>query len=128
MRSIHVLRVVGIDTDHLSNIYHDILKMIHATPPHPKNPEKYQDFNFFNRSCTTLIRDGLRKYGHKRIRGVLPRDFFISAATVLNQANELITQLYERPQLKVPEAPYSQTTIPLNPMNWIRLKNLPKMN
>ncbi|MEA1880869.1 MAG: hypothetical protein U9N31_00475 [Candidatus Marinimicrobia bacterium] len=127
MRSIHVLRIERIDTIHLSDIFHDMLKSIHTTPVHPRNPEKYRDFNFFNRSCTTIIRDGLRKYGFQKIRGVLPRDFFISAAMVLGQVNELNTRLYKRPQLKVPEAPFSQTTTPLNPMNWIRLKNLRSM-
>jgi hypothetical protein len=103
------------------------LKTIHATPPHPDNPEKYRGFNFYNRSCTTLIRDGLRRYGFQKITGFLPRDFFISAALAMVKAQEkmdITVQLYKRPQLKVPEAPFSKKTPPMNPKNWIRLSKL----
>ena len=46
MRTIHVLRVEGIDEASLSNIFNEELKVIHNTEPHPKSPEKYKDFNF----------------------------------------------------------------------------------
>ena len=46
MRTIHVLRVEGIDEATLANIFHEELKVIHNTDPHPENPEKYKDFNF----------------------------------------------------------------------------------
>ncbi len=130
MRTIHVIRIEGLDTDRLSEIYHDELKTIHATLPDPKKPEKYPDFSFFNRSCTTIIRDGLRTYGFQKINGFLPRDFFISAVWEIVKAQSkmgLTIRLYIRPQLKVPEAPYSQKTPPMNPKNWIRLNQLPNM-
>ena len=130
MRGIHVIRLEGIDADCLSGIYHNELKTIHATTPHPDYPEKYKDFSFYKRSCTTLIRDGLRQYGFKKITGFLPRDFFISAAMSLMKAQkemDLTVQLYNRPQLKVPEAPFSKNSFPMNPMNWIRLKKLQGM-
>jgi len=88
MRTIHVIRVEGMDTDRLAEINHHELKKIHATPPNPKEPEKYRDFNLLKRSCTTIIRDSLRKYGFSRIKGILPRDFFISAAWELIKAQE----------------------------------------
>lgn len=83
MRTIHVLRIAGLDVKKLSEIYHYELGIIHSRPVNPMKPEKYKDFNFFNRSCTTIIRDGLRKYGFKNISGILPRDLFVSAAYTL---------------------------------------------
>ena len=130
MRGIHVIRLEGIDADRLSEIYHNELNTIHATPPNPDQPEKYRDFSFYKRSCTTLIRDGLLKYGFQKIKGLLPRDFFISAAVSLMKTQKemgLTVQLYNRPQLKVPEAPYSKNSFPMNPMNWIRLKKMQGM-
>ncbi|MBC8344758.1 MAG: hypothetical protein ISR82_07560 [Candidatus Marinimicrobia bacterium] len=130
MRGIHVIRLEGIDADRLSGIYHDELNIIHATPSNPDHPEKYRDFSFYKRSCTTLIRDGLQKYGFQKINGFLPRDFFISAAMSLMKAQKKMgftVQLYNRPQLKVPEAPYSRNSLPMNPMNWTRLKKLKGM-
>ena len=130
MRTIHVIRVEGMDTDRLAEINHHELKKIHATPPNPKEPEKYRDFNLLKRSCTTIIRDSLRKYGFSRIKGILPRDFFISAAWELIKAQEtfgLKVCLYRRPQLKVPEAPFSKQTPLLNLINRIHLAKLPAM-
>ncbi len=127
MRTIHVIRVEGMDTDRLAKINHHELKKIHATPPDPKKPEKYRDFNFLKRSCTTIIRDSLKKYGFSKIKGILPRDFFISAALELIKAQETFgikVQLYKRPQLKVPEAPFSKQTPILNPINWIHSSKL----
>ncbi len=111
----------------LAKINHHELKKIHATPPDPKKPEKYRDFNFLKRSCTTIIRDSLKKYGFSKIKGILPRDFFISAALELIKAQETFgikVQLYKRPQLKVPEAPFSKQTPILNPINWIHSSKL----
>jgi len=130
MRTIHVIRVEGLDTDRLAEINHHELKKIHATPPDPKEPEKYRDFNFLKRSCTTIIRDSLKKYGFSSIKGILPRDFFISAALELIKAQETFdikVKLYKRAQLKVPEAPFSKQTPILNPINWVRSSKLPKM-
>jgi len=128
MRSIHVIRVEGIDVKWLAGIYHDELKTIHDAPSNPASPEKYKDFSFFNRSCTTIIRDGLRKYGFQKINGFLPRDFFISAAWEIWKAQKTLglkIRLYKRPQLKVPEALFSKKTLLLNPRNWVRLRKLP---
>ncbi|MBT3477961.1 MAG: hypothetical protein HOD10_07205 [Candidatus Marinimicrobia bacterium] len=130
MRSIHVIRVEGLDTERLAGIYHNELKLIHETPVYPENPEKYRDFSFFNRNCTTIIRDGLRKYGFNKVSGILPRDFFISTTWEMVNAQkrqDLNIHLYKRPQLKVQEAPYSQLTPPINPMNWVRKFRLSKM-
>jgi hypothetical protein len=113
MRSIHVLRIRGMDIKRLSNILDEELDIIHTTSVNPKKPEKYADFSFFTRSCSTIIRDSLIKYGFKNIDGTLPRHLFIS--TVFNiykqrDINGIELELYTMPQLKVPEAPLSAMT------------------
>ena len=130
MRSIEVIRITGINTEKLSKIYYDTLNKIFETPTNPKNPEKYRDFSIFRNSCTTMIRDGLQTYGLKQIRGVLPRDFFISAAWEILKAREsmgLNVKIFTLPQLKVPEAPYSKKTPIFNPKNWIRNRKISNM-
>jgi hypothetical protein len=125
MRTVHVLRIEGLKTGRLSEIYHNRLKAIHATPPDPKKPEKYKDFNMFTRNCATLIRDGLRKYGFSQIRGILPRELFVSAAYHFRKLEEegvLKTELIKMKQLKVPEAPYSAGVPILNPINRGRIQ------
>ena len=117
MRTVHVLRIRGMDTKRLSNILDEELEIIHNTPINPKKPEKYADFSIFSRSCSTIIRDGLRKYGLKNINGILPRDLFVS--TIFNvykqrQDMGINLELYSMPQLKVPESPYSVMTPLLN--------------
>ena len=100
-----------------------MLKAIHATPPNPKRPERYKDFNIFTRNCATIIRDGLRKYGFSQIRGILPRELFISAAyhfRKLEAEGAARTELIRMKQLKVHEAPYSAGVPILNPINRIR--------
>lgn len=117
MRSIHVLRIRGMDTKRLSSILNEELDIIHNTPVNPKKPEKYADFSFFTRSCSTIIRDGLRKYGFKNINGILPRDLFVSTVYNVNQQRHNMgvdLELYTMPQLKVPEAPYSVMTPLMN--------------
>ncbi len=117
MRSIHVLRIRGMDTDRLSSILNEELDIIHQTPVDPKKPEKYTDFSFFTRSCSTIIRDGLIKYGFKNINGILPRDLFVSTVYNIHQQQEnmgINLELYTMPQLKVPEAPYSVLTPLMN--------------
>ena len=128
MRGIHVIRLEGIDADRLSGIYHNELKTIHATTPHPDYPEKYKDFNFFNRSCTTILRDGLRKYGLKKIKGIFPRDFFTSAATICLGIQELNSTLFTMPQLLVKEAPPSVSTPLMNPCNYYQFRKLRYQN
>lgn len=124
MRTIHVLRVEGIDETRLSNIYLEELETIHQSDPHPKDPEKYKDFNFFNRSCTTIIRDGLRKYGLKKISGIFPRDFFVNASSICLKIKEFKTSLFTMPQLMVDEAPRSMPTPFMNVCNYYKFIKL----
>lgn len=117
MRTIHVLRIKGMDTDRLSSILNNELEIIHNTPVNPKKPEKYADFSIFSRSCSTIIRDSLLKYGFKNINGILPRDLFVN--TIYNVYHQRQTmgidlELYTMPQLKVPEAPHSVMTPLMN--------------
>ena len=128
MRTIHVLRVEGINEASLSNIFNEELKVIHNTDPHPKSPEKYKDFNFFHRSCATILRDGLRKYGLKKIKGVFPLDFFASAATICSGIQELKSTLFTMPQLLVKEAPPSVTIPFMNPCNYYQFRKLRYQN
>lgn len=123
MRTIHVLRIQGLDTEQISRLYHDELKTILNAPLNPKNAEKYCDFSIFTRNCTTIIRDGLRRYGIRRIRGILPRDLFANATYHFLKAKKegaLKVRRFAMKQLKVPEAPYSRMTPLLNPINRIR--------
>jgi hypothetical protein len=128
MRSIHVVRVQGLDTEALAAFYRAELERIHATPPHPKKPEKYRDFSFFKRSCTTIIRDGLRRLGFTEIAGLFPRDLFVSAAYALQRAEGLEVSIFRRPQLRVPEAPPSVITPLLNVKNRFKVRYLKYRN
>ena len=117
MRTVHVLRIRGMDTKRLSNILDEELEIIHNTPINPKKPEKYADFSIFSRSCSTIIRDGFRKFGLKNITGILPRDLFVSTIfNVYKQRRDMgiNLELYSMPQLKVPESPYSVMTPVIN--------------
>ncbi len=125
MRSIDVIHIEGMDTEKLSGIYHDTLTKIHTAPVNPDAPEKYRDFNFLKNSCTTMIRDGLRRYGFSSLNGILPRDFFVAAAWAMVRAEtalNLKVRFYTRPQLKVDEAGFSKQTPLINPKN--RIKNI----
>ncbi len=127
MRTIHVLRIEGLDTNNLSRIYHKELDIIKNTPVNPKKPHKYKDINIFTRNCATIIRDGLKKCGYPKISGIFPRDVFISASHNLFKAqnrNNLKVELFRLNQLKVPEASYSTHSIILNPINITRNYNL----
>jgi len=127
MRTIHVLRIEGIDTDHLSDFYKNALWDI-LNSPDPDRPEKYRDYNVFLRSCVTVIRDGLRDYGFRNLRGIFPRDFFINAAYNLLRLNGhggMRVELLRMKQLNVPEAPYSALTFIMNPVNRLLKRKLP---
>ena len=124
MRGIHVIHIEGIDTDKLYKIFMEELKIIHNTPPKPDNPEDYPDFHAIKRSCTSIVRDGLRKYGFAKVKGVVPRDFFINAAYVLKKEQDLKVNVYKMPQLIVLECPSSKLTFLLNIKNWFRAKTL----
>ncbi|MDP7037212.1 MAG: hypothetical protein QF453_04700 [Candidatus Marinimicrobia bacterium] len=124
MRTIHVLRVEGIDDKLLSKIYREELEEIKNSEPHPRNSKLYKDFSFFNRSCTTIIRDGLRKYGLKKVRGIFPRDFFVHTAWICSKIKELKTSFFTLPQLLVKEAPPSVSSPIMNPCNYFRFRKL----
>jgi hypothetical protein len=128
MRTVHVLRIQGLHTARLSKIFHDELKTILNTPVHPHRPWKYRDFNMFTRSCTTIIRDGLRACGFPEIRGIAPRDLFVNASYHLYKLaknKRLKISRFSMKQLKVPEAPYSAMAPLLNPFNIFRNRRLP---
>ena len=120
MRSVHVLHIEGVDTDILCNILMDELEVIHNTPAKPGSPEDYPDFHFIKRSCTSIVRDGLRKYGYKNLKGVIPRDFFVNVSYNLTKETSLITRLYKMPQMVVSECPQSKPTFLFNILNWHR--------
>ena len=124
MRGIHVLHIEGIDTDKLYNILKEELDIIHNTLPKPDKPEDYPDFHVIKRSCTSIVRDGLREYGFKKVKGVVPRDFFVNSAYNLKNEKNLKVNIYKMPQLIVPECPPSKQTCLLNIKNWFRVKTL----
>ncbi|MBU0529248.1 hypothetical protein KKF86_05780 [bacterium] len=124
MRGIHVLHVEGIDTDKLFKILKEELDIIHNTPPKPEEPENYPDFHVIKRSCTSIVRNGLRKYGFKKVKGVVPRDFFVNAAYNLQKEKGLKVKIYKMPQLLVPECSPSKPTFLFNIKNWFRVKTL----
>jgi hypothetical protein len=127
MRSVHVLEVEGLPADRLSRFYHHEIERILNTPCDPRNPGEYPDFKLFTRNCTTIIRDGLRQAGFPMIRGIFPRDLFVSTAHHLlkgERAASIKTKLFKMKQLEVPEAPESTVPWPVNPINLLRLRRL----
>jgi hypothetical protein len=123
MRTIHVLRLQGIDTQRLANIFDDELRVIHERGGTGRNPEKYAAFNLFTRSCATIIRDGLVRYGFTGIRGIFPRDVFVSAAWYFSSRGkkpDIGWSRETRGQLMVPEADKSALPPLLNPLNRFR--------
>ena len=124
MRTIHVLRLEGVDVKKLGNIYKHQLDVIRSTPPNPKDPEKYPDFNIFTRSCSTIIRDGLKEYGFQKIKGIFPRDLFANATQHLLKDKQISARLYTMPQWVVPEADLSAMSPILNPMNYFRNRSI----
>jgi hypothetical protein len=120
MRTVHAARLEGIDTSKFHEYYANELSRIHSTPD---RPEKYRDFSFFSRSCATIIRDGLRENGFRNVRGLLPREVFISAMWEFRKSagKQGARFSYRRmPQLKVDEAPYSSLSPILNPVNAVK--------
>lgn len=124
MRTIHVLRIEGLNTERLKGIFNKKLKEIHEAPTNPKKPEKYKDFNVITNSCATIIKLGFKEYGIKGIRGAFPRDLFVSAAHRFIMEKNLKISLYKKPQLVVPEAPLSAMSPLLNPLNMLRVRKL----
>lgn len=127
MRTIHVLRITGLDTQRLSAVFHDELEIIRNTPPDPKKPGAYRAFNMLTRSCSTIIRDGFKKAGFKNIRGIFPRDLFVNASYGFIKRSEypvVKARLFKLNQLRVPEAPLSDMPPLLNPVNFYRNSQL----
>lgn len=123
MRTIHALRIEGLATEELAQIFHRLLNVVKNAPRNPMEPDEYQNFNFLKNSCVTIIRDGLRQFGLKKIRGLFPRDLFVSCVYELfriKHESGLKISYYKKTQLKIPEAPYSQPTPILNPLNYYR--------
>jgi hypothetical protein len=116
--------VEGADVEQLRTHCDAELKRIHQAPRDPKKPEKYSEFNFFTRSCTTIIRDALRTIGFTNVKGIIPRDMFVSAVAELFRARQrgiVQCRFYLKPQLLVPEAPPSKRSWVMNPRNLIFL-------
>lgn len=127
MRTIHVARIINADTERLSAYYKDQLTAIHASKPDPVKPGKYSDFNIFTRSCTTIIRDGLREIGFPKVKGIFPRDMFINAVySILPYHDEGSIKLstFIMNQLKVEEAEYSKLSPLLNLKNKVKYRVL----
>ena len=130
MRTIHVLKIIGLDTKRLSQIFHEQLEAIKNTPPDPKDPQKYRDFNILTNSCSTVIRNGFRKYGFEKITGMFPRDIFVSISYYfLMQAKDKRIMAARRPspQSMVDEAPPSVLPPLMNPLNRWKDRQLRKL-
>ena len=117
MRTIHCVRIRGLDVTAFKHYLNHQLNVIHSTPPDPKEPEKYADFNFVFRSCATIIRDGFQECGLPEVSGNIPLDLFVSAAYHALKNTSLETEVFTMPQLHVIEAPPSVMTPILNPRN-----------
>ena len=120
MRTIHVLKITGMDTKRFSQIFHEQLETIKNTPPDPKDPQKYRDFNILTNSCSTVIRNGFKKYGMEKITGMFPRDIFVNVSYYfLMQEKDKRIKAERRtlPQLMVPEAAPSVMPPLMNSLN-----------
>jgi hypothetical protein len=129
MRTIHTLRLTGLDTTRFSRIFHDTLEVIRNTPTDRKRPGEYAEFSIFTNSCSTIIRDGFQRAGFKNIRGIFPRDLFVNAAYYFlkQPTNPLIKgSCCTLHQLHVPEAAGSAMPPLLNPLNRYRYCRLKK--
>ncbi len=124
MRTIHAIRVFGIDAGRIAGIFEGIMQRILDTPRQDDPAAKWRDFHPLTRNCTTLIRDGLNAYGFDVVRGRFPRDLFVNAAYHLSRRPELRVEVLRIDQLKVAEAPYSARTWLLAPGNYWRQARL----
>ena len=125
MRSIHVLRLTGIDHLTAANRHNctfdrrsnDFSQEVALTG------EDVAGFNLFTRSCATIIRDGLITYGFTGVRGIFPRDLFVNAAYYFFTRKDklgITVSMKTLKQLVVPEAPLSAMAPLLNPFNRVR--------
>ncbi len=126
MRTIHRIRVFGLETEQFMSELNQSLETILNTPPHPKDPEKYRDFSIHSNNCATVIRDAFKRCGFPKVSGRFPRDLFISAAHALFKDNGLNTTYTVLPQLHVPEAQPSRLSPLVNLRNYFRLQELRK--
>jgi len=129
MRTIHVLRISGLDTRRLSGFFFTELEKIRSTPPDPKEPGKYRDFHILTKSCATIIRDGFQSLGFEKISGIFPRDLFVNMAYFflkLHRLPNVQASLHTLRQLQVPEAAPSAMPPLLNPQNRLRYRTLRK--
>lgn len=127
MRTIHALCIQGLDTARLTELLRTEIAVIYKTPVDPRLPHKYRDFHYLHRSCTTIIRDALRKVGLREVSGLLPRELFLNVAyqvTRPGRSDSLTAYATRMDQLKVPDRAYSHLNSILNPMNRLRLARL----
>ena len=127
MRTIHVLRIIGLDTKKFSQIFHNELDIIHNAPPDPEKPGHYIDFNIFTNSCSTIIGGGFKKMGFKNIRGIFPRELFVNVSSYfLKQSDHpmIKASCHTLHQLHVPEAAPSAMPPLLNPLNRMKYHRL----
>ncbi len=127
MRTIHALRIEGLETERLTNKLRTELRTIHETPADLSRPYKNRHFHYIHRSCTSIVRDALRDSGLQEVSGIVPRELFLSSAyhvTRSHQSSFLKVQARLMGQLKVPEQPYSRSNPVLNPVNRLRLPQL----
>jgi len=123
MRTIHVARITGRETSGLESILRRKLKEIYDTPVDPAEPEYYRDFSKFSNSCTTIIRDSLREWGFGGVKGIFPREMFISAVWefyIRSKSGGLNLSVFKRNQLLVDKAPASSLTPVVNPVNFVK--------
>ena len=124
MRTIHRIRIFGLDTEKMMAVLKQSLDIILNTPPNPKEPEKYKDFSIVSNNCATIIRDVFNQCGFPKIKGRFPRDLFVNTTYHLFCHPELDVQYAKLPQLFVPEAPMSVVSPLLNFRNYFRKNEL----
>ena len=124
MRTIHRIRIFGLDTDKMMTTLKQSLDVILNTSPNPKEPEKYKDFSIVSNNCATIIRDVFNQCGFPEIKGRFPRDLFVNTTYHLFWHPELDVQYAKLPQLFVPEAPMSMVSPLLNFRNYFRNNEL----
>ena len=124
MRTIHRIRIFGLDTENFMSELTQSLERILNTPPNPAEPEKYRDFSMVSNNCATVIRDAFNVCGFPEITGRFPRDLFVNATYHLVNYSDLDIQYTKLPQLTVMEAPMSRVSPLLNFRNYFRKNEL----
>lgn len=106
MRTLHVLRIDGLDTVRVRASLQAVRERILARPPDPRDPEYAPWVNLAGRNCVALLRLALVEAGLPVFHGLTPRAFFVDAAWRLRRlAGRGVLRLsYRRlPQVVVPE-------------------------